>query len=222
MYRLHYTPDAASLVVRIVLTELDQPVEMVLLDKAAGAQDTPAYRRLQPLGLVPSLETPDGPMFETAAILLWLADRHGGLAPLPTSPARADFLKWLIFTNNSVHTTLLQLFYPDRVAGPDCVPQVIAAARVRMDGFLRLLDQTVAQSPAWAAVDHPSILGHYIGMLIRWLQYGGPGDAAHFPLPDYPALRAMLLGLEQRPAALAAAQAEGLGPHLYSDPEHKG
>jgi glutathione S-transferase len=218
-YKLHFTPDAASLVVRVALAELDQPYDAVLLDRAAGPNDSIDYRNLHPLGLVPALETPDGPMFETVAILLWLADRHGGLAPAPQSPDRADFLKWLMFTNTSIHTTLLQLFYPERVAGPDCVPAVIAAARARMAEYLGILDLAVAANPAWASVGQPTILGHYIGMLVRWLQFGSTDEPTHFPVSDYPALHQMLTALEIAPAALAAARIEGLGANLYTRPD---
>jgi glutathione S-transferase len=222
MYRLHYAPDSASLVVRVLLGELGQPFEESLLDRAAGMHDSPDYRRLHPLGLVPAFETPDGPMFETTAILLWLADRHGAMAPAPQSPDRANFLKWLFFTNTSIHTTLLQLFYPDRVAGAAAVPQVLTSARERMALYLSLLEQEVSTNPPWASVSQPTLLGHYVGLLLRWLQYGPQDKPSHFPLGDYPSLQRMLSGLERRPAALAAGQAEGLGARLYTNPDNKG
>ena len=222
MYILHYTPDAASLVVRIVLTELGQPFDTVLLDRDKGQHDSAAYRALQPLGLVPALETSDGPMFETAAILLWLADRHQAMAPAAADADRGDFLKWMFFVNNSVHPTLLQLFYPHRVAGDSCVTQVTAHARDRLAEYLGLLDRTVAQAPRWSDAAQPTVLGHYIGQLLRWMQFGGPGTATRFPIADYPALRAMAEALEQRPAVQAAARAETLGPAVYTDPDRVG
>ncbi len=50
------------------------PYRTVLVDRAAQAQKSPAYLALNPNGLIPVLETPHGPVFETAAILLWLAE----------------------------------------------------------------------------------------------------------------------------------------------------
>ena len=85
-YRLHYAPDNASLIIRLALEELGQPFETILIDRRGGALDTAAYRSLNPHGLIPVLETPDGPIFETGAILLWLADRHGALGPGPQAP----------------------------------------------------------------------------------------------------------------------------------------
>lgn len=221
MYVLHTAPDMASLVVRIVLEELAQPYRLHLVNRDESEQDSATYRRLQPLGLIPALETPDGPMFETAAILLWLADRHGALAPTPMAPARAAFLKWFIFTNNTVHPTLLNLFYPERMAGEAGVPAVLAAAHDRMQTYLTLLNHMVqAEKPDWLAPDRPSILGHYIGMLVHWLRIYPPGHPAHFNSVDFPALHAVLAGLETRPAVQIVSADEGFGPKPYTDPTY--
>ena len=85
-YRLHYAPDNASLVIRLALEDMGLPYETVLVDRTTREQDSAAYRALNPAGLIPVLETPQGPVFETAAILLWLADTHGQLAPAPADP----------------------------------------------------------------------------------------------------------------------------------------
>ncbi len=219
MYVLHYSPDTASLIVRLVLIELDVPHECRLIDRAAGALDSPAYRAMQPLGLIPAMETPDGPMFETAAILLYLSDRHPGLAPAPDHPDRAAFLSWFVFLNNAIHTTLMQLFYPERVAGADNVGAVVEHSAEKMGLYLTLLNDMVATTaPHWMSPDRPSLLGYYLGVLIRWLAAYGPDHPFYFPTSDYPALHAVLATLEARPAALAAAKAEGLGLTIFTHP----
>ncbi|BDY15502.1 hypothetical protein Sulfitobl28_14720 [Sulfitobacter pontiacus] len=81
-YTLHYAPDNASLIIRLALEAQGVAYDTCLVDRAAQGQSAPAYRALNPHGLIPALQTPDGPLFETGAILLWLADRHGGW-PLP-------------------------------------------------------------------------------------------------------------------------------------------
>ena len=219
MYVLHYYPDTASLIVRLVLTELGVPYECCLIDRDAGALDSPAYRAMQPLGLIPAMETPDGPMFETAAMLLYLSDRHPGLAPPPDHSDRAAFLSWFVFVNHSIHTTLMQLFYPERLAGAANAEAAVDHAKANMDSYLTLLNDMVATAePQWMSPDRPSLLGYYLGVLIRWLAAYGPDHAFYFPSSDYPALHAVLAMLEARPAALAAAEAEGLGPTIFTHP----
>ena len=112
MYVLHESPDSASTMVRLVLEELGVPYRARLIDRAAGELASPAYRAMQPLGKIPAMETPDGVMFETAAILLYLSETHGRLAPQPGSPERAAFLKWFFFTSTNIHPTLLEIYYP--------------------------------------------------------------------------------------------------------------
>lgn len=218
MYVLHYYPDTASLAVRMVLAELGVQHRCALIDRDAGQTASPAYRGMQPLGLIPAMETPEGTMFETAAILLYLADRHPGLAPAPDAADRGDFLKWLFFTSTNVHTTLLQLFYPERTAGADCVAQVLAHAGPRMTQYLGLLEQAAAPNPGWLSQDRPTILGYYIAMLLHWLGGFGAGHPLQTEVRDYPALFKVLTMLEAQHATQAIAEDEGLGPTPFTAP----
>ena len=68
-YTLHYAPDNASLIIRLALEAQGVAYDTCLVDRAAQGQSAPAYRALNPHGLIPALQTPDGPMFETGAIL---------------------------------------------------------------------------------------------------------------------------------------------------------
>lgn len=218
MYVLHYFPDTASLVVRMVLAELGVQHRCALIDREGGALASPAYRAMQPLGLIPAMETPDGPMFETAAILLYLADRHPGLAPTTTDPARAAFLKWLFFTSTNMHTTLLQIFYPERTAGEACKDAVQTEAAKRMALYLKTLNDAATGNPDWMPNDRPSILGYYIAMLLHWLGQFGPGHPLQVEVADYPALHKVLSMLEAQHATQAIAEDEGLGPTPFTAP----
>lgn len=218
MYVLHYYPDTASLVLRMVLAELGVQHRCALIDRAAGALNSPAYRAMQPLGLIPAMETPDGTMFETAAMLLYLSDRHPGLAPAPEATDRGDFLKWLFFTSTNAHTTLLQLFYPERTAGPDCVPQVLESALPRMKQHLALLDQAASGNPGWLSWSKPTILGFYVAMLLHWLGGFGADHPLQINASDYPSLYKVLEMLEAQHSTQVIAEDEGLGPTPFTAP----
>ena len=211
MLILHRYPDTASLIVEMVLQELNLPYEARFADKEHGATSTPEYRALHPLGLIPVLETPDGPIFETAAILMYLTETTPNtLAPEPGSPERAAFLKWLFFTSTNLHTVLLQTFYPARTAGPEHTEAVVDHARAKLRIFLNILNEVAEPSPSYLSAVAPTILGYYIAVLMRWL-------APDFPPSDYPALHRMLAYLETRPAAQACAAAENLGPKPFTE-----
>ena len=87
MYRLHAAPDFASTIPHLALTEIGCDFDVAWMDHDAGDFARPAFRAISPTGLIPAMETPDGPMFETGAILLYLVERHPGtLGPGPGQP----------------------------------------------------------------------------------------------------------------------------------------
>ncbi|QYK43209.1 MAG: glutathione S-transferase family protein [Paracoccaceae bacterium] len=218
MYVLHYAPDNASMIVRIVLEEAVLPYRPALVDRRIRAQDSAAYRRLNPAGLIPTLETPDGPISETGAILLWLADRHpeAGLAPAPQAPRRGDFLRWLFFLSNTAHADLRQVFYPAQYADDAGRVGHRALMVARMQRHFRLLDDAGADSPD--LFTPPSVLAPYVAALMRWSVIYPRGQAGWFDAAAYPSLMRVAAALESRPAVRTVARAEGLGDAPFSAP----
>ncbi len=220
-YRLHYAPDNASLVIRLALEEMGVPYETALVDRSLNAQESPSYKALNPSGLIPVLETPRGTIFETAAILLWLADTHSQLAPAPDSGDRAAFLKWLFFASNTLHADLRILFYAEKYIDAAHAETLRAGIRPRLRQHLRILDAEAQKAPSWLHVDHPSVLTYYIACQMRWMAlYPALCDRSWYQLADTPHLQKILMQLESRPATRAAATAEGLGVTPFTSPSY--
>lgn len=221
MYVLHYAPDNASQIIRLVLEEMRLPYRTALVDRSVNAQDNAAYRAINPTGLIPALETPDATLFETAAILLWLTETHGDLAPAPGHPDRANFLKWLIFTANTLHPDARALFYPEKYAGSDtAIPAFRPCTEARILRHLGLLESLAAQRPNFFCPDRASVLTYYVCCLTRWITLY-PTDRSHWiSLADFPALHRIAAAMEIRPAAQTVAQAEGLGPTIFTAPAY--
>lgn len=221
-YRLHYAPDNASLIVRLALEELGVPYRTVLVDRRVRAQKSSAYLALNPAGLIPVLETPDGPVFETGAILLWLADRHRALVPAPGDPARGTALKWLFYLSNTLHPALRMIFYPDQYTGGDRAMQ--AALRAHMQGavvrHLDMLDRAAGDDAALFSGTEPTVLGLYLGPVLRWAALYPAGETDWFDLSRWPRLGALARDLEARDSTRAAIAAEGLGARPFTAPEH--
>jgi glutathione S-transferase len=227
IYRLHYAPDNASLIVRLVLEDLRLPYRTVLVDRRRHAQKGAAYLALNPHGRIPVLETPEGALFETGAILLWLADRHGvqgqdGLFPAPDHPARGEGLKWLFFLSNTLHAELRMLFYPGLYVGPDP-----AAQRALEDGLhgslgahLAVLERVAGTGHGWAGGARPGLLDYYLATCLRWIALYPRDRAGWWDRAQAPQLRALLARVEASPAARICATAEGLGPHPFTAPDH--
>jgi glutathione S-transferase len=220
-YRLHGSPDSANYVVRMVLEELGQPYDYVPVDRLTSQQKSADYRRLNPQGLIPVLEVPgqDAPMFETAAILLFLADRHGALVPEPSSPARGRFLKWLFFISNTLHSDLRISFRVNRYL-PDESRHALFSETLtkRIAASFGHLDEEIAANGG------PYLLGNeltcadfYLAACARWAQIYP--STATWNLEKTPHLLTLLRRLETRPAVETASRKELIEGAAFTDPK---
>ena len=221
-YRLHWVPDNASLVIRLALEEMGVPYDTQLVDRAAGVHKGAAYLTLNPAGLIPALETQDGPIFETGAILLWLADQHGKMAPPPGHPDRAAFLKYLFFTSNTLHVAARMRFYPDQYVGDDTEAQT--TQRAHMKGVLRrhldLLNDAYGKRDGGLGT-YVSIVDTYVACVCRWIMLYPKDEPKEWcQIALWPHLQAMASRLEACDCTRAAISLEGLGPYPFTNPEH--
>ena len=92
--------------VRWALEEVGQPYEVRAVSFAAMKE--PPHLALHPFGQIPTFEENGLALFETGAIVLHIAERHGGL--LPDDPnARARAIMWMFAALNSVEPPILEL-----------------------------------------------------------------------------------------------------------------
>lgn len=172
MIRLYHAPSTACMAPHILLEELGIPFELAPVDKDGGELDTPAYRKLNPNGLMPVLVQGELVLFETAAICQHLAETHpeGQLMPLPGSQERAHFLKWLSWLSTTLQQALILYFYPHRWADtPEAAAQVKRHAQARVMTLLEQLEaQLASHGQPWLLGERYSLLDPYALMLCRW------------------------------------------------------
>lgn len=217
MYRLFGVQDFANLAVHVALEEAGVPFEAVFLDMDAGDLKSPEHLARHPMGLVPAMQTAEGTMFETGAILLYLGEKHG-LAPVPGAAERGAFLSWFVFANNGLHTAVMDLIHPYRIS-EDHARIVAEAARARLMERLAALEAVAATRPSWLSPDQPGVLGIYLSMLLRWMRAFAWAPDLAISAQDYPALHAIAAACEARPATRRAAEANGLSGRFFTDPE---
>jgi len=108
---LSHSPDrgrglARDLRVRWALEEVGQPYRVRLLD--FDALGGPPHRAVQPFGQIPTYEEEGLALFESGAIVLYLAGRHGGLLPAAQGP-RARAIAWMFAALNTVEPPVFEL-----------------------------------------------------------------------------------------------------------------
>jgi len=107
--RLHHQPRSRSTRVLWLLEELGAPFDLTVISRES--KQTPEYRALHPLGRAPVLETDDGPVFESAALILHLADLNldaGLIGPLG-SYERALHYQWCFFGMTEAEGALMDI-----------------------------------------------------------------------------------------------------------------
>jgi glutathione S-transferase len=156
--RLHHSPLSAN-ARRAVMTalHLGVDVDLVVVDLAKGEQRRPEYLRLNPNGKVPVLEDGDFVLWESHAIMTYLADRTPGQTLYPTEArARADVTRWLFWSAHHFMPAVSVLNWEHFVkgmigqGGPD--PAAVKRGEALVTECARVLDAHLA-GKTWIAQD---------------------------------------------------------------------
>ncbi|MEO3690966.1 glutathione S-transferase family protein [Roseateles paludis] len=213
MLELHYYPSNASFAPHLLLEEMQLPYTLRKVNREAGEHKSPAYLKLNPNGLIPVLIDNGEPLYETAAILMHLADKAPGFAPPMGTLARAHYLKWMVWMTNTLQAMLIHYFYPERMANEGDA-QAAAVVKARAEAQVGpMLDQMEAElarhGGPWFGGAAYSALDPLAFMLSRWTRMH-----AH-PARDRPLLGAYLARVAARPATQAVVAREGLPAPIY-------
>ncbi|MGV8930445.1 MAG: glutathione S-transferase family protein [Brevundimonas sp.] len=163
-------------------------------DRLLGFEDaaTPEYRALQPFGQVPAYRDGTVEMFESGAIVLWIAQSSDQLMPADAA-GRAIVMTWLFAAMNSVEPFVaelagIDLFNADKAWAKERRPEVEAVLRKRLDDL-----QVALGNRKWFANDRFSAADILMTHVLR--------DLRHTDIvADYPALADYVARAEARPA----------------------
>jgi GST-like protein len=120
--QLYSLPTPNGVKISIMLEETGLPYEVHLVDILKNESWTPEFLSLNPNGKIPAIIDPNGPdgapmaLFESGAILIYLADKTGKL--LPAAPAlRYETIQWVFFQNAAIGPMFGQMGYFYKFAG---------------------------------------------------------------------------------------------------------
>lgn len=167
---LHYFPGNASLTPHFLLREIGAPFELALVDRSVNAQNSSEYLRLNPNGRIPTLVDGEVVVYETAAIVLYLAERfpEAGLAPAVGSKERPLFLRWVAHLGSTVQPEMRPYFYPEQhVSDPAHADDVKRTAERRLAEMFDRIDEQLGAGP-YVLGERYSAVDPYLLMLVRW------------------------------------------------------
>lgn len=95
MLKFYYHPTPNPMKVALFLAEADIPFELVPVDTLKGEQHSVEFRQVNPNGKLPAIDDNGTTVFDSTAILLYLAEKHQTLLGKPQD--KAQLLSWLMF-----------------------------------------------------------------------------------------------------------------------------
>lgn len=183
-------------IVMWALAELGLECERRDVGGSFGGTDTPDYIRMNPNGLVPTIQDGDLTLWESAAIVRYLGARYGDDRFWPADAARrAPIDQWAEWSKTSVVPALLPGVFAQTVTLPHDRrdPRVLEAAVQRLATLMPMLDARLADAP-YLGGEHLSFGDIIVGTpLYRYFTMA-------FDRADTPNLRAYYDRLVARPA----------------------
>ncbi|HUJ00523.1 MAG TPA: glutathione S-transferase N-terminal domain-containing protein [Usitatibacter sp.] len=201
--QLYSLPTPNGVKVSIALEELGLPYEPHLVSFEKNDQMSPEFLSLNPNNKIPAILDPDGPggeplaLFESGAILVYLADKAGRL--LPSGAARYETLQWLMFQMGGIGPMFGQVGFFVKFAGKDFEDKRPRDRYVAEAKRLLAVLESRLQGREWILGDEYTIADIATFPWVRNLVgFYGAGDLVEFD--RYANVRRVLDSFVQRPA----------------------
>ena len=208
MYKLYWHVQTSSTAIITVLEELGVPYELHEIIYETGYTKTQEYLKVSPLGLFPSLEIERmGSMFESAAIIQYLCDRHQNrtLSPSLDEPERARFLQWLFYLSNTIYPTYTRYWHPERyTTSPECEADVKEQMLASIMSLWAGIEDILKDDGPWLLGRRFSACDLYLQMITTW-----HNDPAQL-LDTYPNIKKLCRSVVERPASQRAIELHDL------------
>jgi GST-like protein len=191
---LYFFPTPNGLKISIMLEECGLPYRLVPVNIGKGDQLQPDYLKINPNNKIPSLidrAAPGGPLtlFESGAILLYLAEKSGRFCPTDLH-GRYEVLKWLMWQMSSIGPIAGQSFFFRGLAEP--IPLASDRFAKEMGRLFTVMERALA--------DRDYLAGDYSVADIATFTWVRAYDERFQVLHDYPKVRDWSKRIAARPA----------------------
>ncbi|MFK7863107.1 MAG: glutathione S-transferase family protein [Pseudohongiellaceae bacterium] len=178
----YYAPKSVALAAHIALEESGLTYEARMVNFADQEQRSNEYLSINPKGRVPALETDDGIITETPAILSYIAQISPAtnLAPFDTPYQFAKCQEFNLYLCSTVHVAHAHRVRGTRWADdPNAISSMQEKVANNMTDCFELIETTMFKGP-WVLGEHYSICDTYLFTLCQWLNGDGV-DLRNFP-----------------------------------------
>jgi GSH-dependent disulfide-bond oxidoreductase len=193
-FYFHNTPNPRK--VALMLEETQLPYELVPVDTYRGEQHLASFRAINPNGKVPAIVDEGTTVFDSNAILLYLADKTGRFRGAPAE--RGTLLSWLMFVASGLGPFSGQAVHFSRVHGDS--PYANNRYRREVERHYAVLDQRLATRPFIVGSEYTIVdiaAWGWIGLADFVLNGNSVLDAT-------PNLKRWFAAVDARPAAVRA------------------
>ena len=169
---LYGAPGSGATPVHAALALIGAPVQVIDVAPWQGEHERARVATVNAMRQVPVLVLPSGEiMTESAAILIWLADRYpqAELAPGLDHPKRSQYLRWMSFVSSAIYSLYWIRDEPSRLTQtPQASEVLLERTAERIAHCWRLMDSLVPNDGPYLLGDKISVLDLYVTVISRW------------------------------------------------------
>jgi GST-like protein len=202
MLKFYFNGSPNPTKVALFLEEAGLPYEAIPVDTRRGQQFAPAYLAINPNSKVPAVVDGDVTVFDSNAILLYLAEKTGMFLPDNTPAARGELLSWLMFVATGIGPFSGQAVHFRHFA-PEKVPYAHNRYQYEAERHYSILNARLADR-RYILGDSYTIVDMDAWGWARMVPYMLGGEAAW---AKFPSVKRLVDEINARPAA---ARVQGL------------
>ena len=172
MYTLYASKNTYSMSAHLLLEELQVDYQIKWFDIRCTDDHPPEFKTINPNLTVPAIITTTGPITESAAILVYLAEQHGNqFIPQTHDPQRSQFLQWQFYLMSSLQPEVLNQFHPERYMHDDTAGQqkLLAASMLKIEKIWQLIETRLQSNKGYFSESY-SVCDMLFAMQALWTQ----------------------------------------------------
>ena len=181
-YTLYCAPDTYAMCAHAVLEEVSADYSVHWVKLFTDTPD-PAFLAASPHCRTPALRGPDGTVFETGAVALYVAERHPetGLVIPPGDPRRGAFLQWFHYLASTLQPDVIIQYHPEFYHPQPALQEALKeASMARLSRVFETLDTALSEGPFLFGAT-PTVPDFILGTQALWDVIFPGGDISRYP-----------------------------------------